>query len=189
MISVDDYTLENYKIADIAKKYGMEKDFIFFLNINDNNGRHKGVEEMARKLSSEGFIIGSHTVNHKSLTEISVFEAKNEIEESKSLIKEWTGKCEWISYPYGQYNDEVIEMVKSAGYKYARTTHTLGLNSPYEIPAMHIGRTKGDEYGGQDSFEMALRTNIKHFYLHYYDLVKSESIEQFDNFIYEKSRN
>ena len=177
MISVDDYTEDNYYIADIAKKYNMQDQFIFFLDTLKAG-------EMAKTLFDDGFIIGSHTVNHRSLSEIPEKEAKYELKESFDSIKRWTGKdCEWLSYPFGQYNEKVIEMVKETGYKYARTTHLLNFNSPYEVSAMHIGRISGDEWGGQDSFEMAKRTRLNHFYLHYYDLLRGDTFKEFEEYV------
>ena len=59
---------------------------------------------------------------------------KREIQESKLEIEKITQKeCRFFSYPWGAYNEEVIEMVKEAGYRYAFSTRE-GLVFPGEDP-------------------------------------------------------
>ncbi len=74
-------------------------------------------------LVKEGIEIGSHTLTHPFLTKIPPAEARKEIEDSKKLLEDKLG-VEVISfcYPYGDYNEAVVRMVRDAGYQYAFTT-------------------------------------------------------------------
>ena len=178
MISVDDYTPSNYVISDIVKKYGMEKNFIFFLDLKD------GAEEMAKRLSSEGFIIGSHTVNHKPLTEISEQETRYELKESKTVIERWTGKeCEWFAYPYGLFNNKVVKAVKNAGYKYARTCKKED-DGKFKLGCFEMSGKNWDK---------ATERKYPIYQMHYYNLEQNNSFNQFNQFLIwyknETSRN
>lgn len=181
MISIDDFHVNNYQIAEMAVKNKIAGEVMFFMNFPTYEA-----EKMAIRLSDYGCQIGSHTINHKNLININPGEVRRELADSRKLIKSLTGKeCSWLAYPFGAYNDEVIQIVKDTGYKYARVTHTFNFENPYEVSAMHIGRLKDEKCGCQNSYEFAKRTSFKHFYTHYIDLFKdkSNSFEQLDKFM------
>lgn len=181
MIMIDDFDPQNIEIAEVAKKYGLQRDFMFFIDFKNMD---RAIDQI-KNFHSQGFRVGSHTVNHKSLEKISPEEVKFELEESKRIITELTGSCDWLAYPYGEYNQSVVEAVRKAGYKYARTTLPFDFGENLEYPAMHIGRIKEDKCDNKNSYEIAKRVKFEHYYLHLYDLYreKLDSFEQFDNFV------
>ena len=64
--------------------------------------------------------IGSHTVTHSPLTNLSTKELEKELRGSKSTIEKHINKpVVHFAYPYGIYNQKVTEFVKKAGYKTA----------------------------------------------------------------------
>ncbi len=72
-----------------------------------------------------GMEIVSHTENHLDLTSKVYSEADlhREIFDSKSILEDKLGvTVDFFIYPYGKYNDQVMGMVKAAGYKMAFTT-------------------------------------------------------------------
>ncbi|WP_448588234.1 polysaccharide deacetylase family protein [Thermocrinis sp.] len=74
-------------------------------------------------LVKAGIEIGSHTLSHPFLTKLSIKDAKREIEDSKKLLEDKLGvKIKSFCYPYGDYNQEIAELVREAGYEYAYTT-------------------------------------------------------------------
>jgi peptidoglycan/xylan/chitin deacetylase (PgdA/CDA1 family) len=79
--------------------------------------------EDARDMIRAGFRIGAHTVTHAVLTAGSSEEAKMEISESKKILENRLQlDVRMFSYPFGQYNAEIIETVKASGYLAAVTT-------------------------------------------------------------------
>lgn len=89
-----------------------------------------------------GIKLGSHTLTHPYLTKLDLKEAKKEIEGSKKILEDKLGvEIDYFCYPYGDYNKQVKELVKEAGYKYAFSTK-LGTfkenNDPYEIPRITV---------------------------------------------------
>ena len=81
-----------------------------------------------------GLEFGSHTLPHSHLTKISL--AKQGIMKAKELLKNRIGEeIKTFCYPYGEYNRDIIELVKEAGYQDVVATPPLGRceNSIYTI--------------------------------------------------------
>jgi peptidoglycan/xylan/chitin deacetylase (PgdA/CDA1 family) len=73
--------------------------------------------------------IGSHTLTHPRLTEISPSQAREEISGSKKKLEDTFGKAvEHFCYPYGDWNPDVRGIVAEAGYKSACITK-FGVNT------------------------------------------------------------
>jgi peptidoglycan/xylan/chitin deacetylase (PgdA/CDA1 family) len=91
----------------------------------------------ARRLTSMGFEIGSHTVNHPILTNLTPAELARELVESKKEIEREIGRpCFSIAYPNGtraDFSPSVEAAVKAAGYEIAFTM-VDGMNGPRTEP-------------------------------------------------------
>ncbi|MGC8852050.1 MAG: polysaccharide deacetylase family protein [Hydrogenobacter sp.] len=85
-----------------------------------------------RELVSAGIEIGSHSLTHPYLSQIPKETARREIEDSKKILEDKLGvEVKTFCYPYGDYNQEVRDMVAEAGYLMAFTTkHGSILESP-----------------------------------------------------------
>jgi len=82
-------------------------------------------EEQIQALASQGYEIGSHSINHPFLTNLSNEEIKKELKESKRQIEEkYNIKVTSFALPYGDYNDEILEEIKKY-YISARTIYNL----------------------------------------------------------------
>lgn len=92
-----------------------------FWDKGKNAGKLKCMSKGELKyLLMSGWEIGSHSLNHYDLTDINLKNLKKEIKTSKEKLENLL-RTEIISfcYPYGKYNDEVIEEIKKSGYKCA----------------------------------------------------------------------
>lgn len=68
---------------------------------------------------------GSHTINHKNLTNIPLLEAKKEMLYSKEMLETiFEKKITSFSFPYGAYNLELVKLAKEIGYTRIYTTNT-----------------------------------------------------------------
>lgn len=77
--------------------------------------------DMIREMDASGLVeIGGHTAGHTTLTKVSLKEAKREVEENKAWLESVLGhKIVSFAYPRGGENDEIVSILKVAGYKYA----------------------------------------------------------------------
>ncbi|MBC7327429.1 polysaccharide deacetylase family protein [bacterium] len=74
-------------------------------------------------LESQGWEVGSHTVSHQNLCHLSMQNQWKEIYQSKVILEKALGhKVYFLSYPAGRFNEQVINLVKMAGYKGAVST-------------------------------------------------------------------
>lgn len=83
-----------------------------------------------RELAAKGMEFGSHTCSHAPLPDISLVEARGELERSLEALQNNLGAKRFpLSYPYGRASEEVIRLSQSLGYSCAVTT-VLGQNDP-----------------------------------------------------------
>ncbi|MGA2750820.1 MAG: polysaccharide deacetylase family protein [Verrucomicrobiota bacterium] len=81
-----------------------------------------------------GHAIGSHSLTHSRLTRLSVRDAREEIFASKKKLEDTFGVAvEHFSYPYGEWNPTVRDLVIEAGYRTACST-AFGVNTPATSP-------------------------------------------------------
>jgi peptidoglycan/xylan/chitin deacetylase (PgdA/CDA1 family) len=79
--------------------------------------------EEIRELSDRGIEIASHTLHHTDLRNVHSEAAKEELLLSKSILEEITGiEVVSFSFPYGSYNDELINLAFESGYSIVYTT-------------------------------------------------------------------
>ena len=83
-----------------------------------------------RRLAANGHEIGAHTINHPHLTMLSVAQRDSEIGGSMMDLRNNLGfDVRTFAYPYGEYNDAVIDSVRKNGFIAARDTDN-DLNYP-----------------------------------------------------------
>ena len=96
------------------------------------------------------FEIGAHTLTHRRLPVISNEEAEKEIVESKAVLEQVTGKeIKVFCYPGGAYTKLHVQLVKDAGYRYARTTarYAFTVDDPYEAgTSLHVYNHRFDAW-------------------------------------------
>ncbi|MDR2984626.1 MAG: polysaccharide deacetylase family protein, partial [Nocardiopsaceae bacterium] len=94
-----------------------------------------------RDIASD-FEIGAHTLTHRSLPTISEEDAETEVVGSKTMLEQITGSAvNTFCYPRGAYTQLHMELVKAAGYRYARTVerYVFSVSDPYKAgTSLHI---------------------------------------------------
>jgi peptidoglycan/xylan/chitin deacetylase (PgdA/CDA1 family) len=132
--SWDDGLKLDLRLADLLDQYGIKGTF-YVCPRKQHELEMLTTNEIASL--SERHEIGAHTLRHSKLTEISLIEAKEEIEGSKAWVEQITGEtCTMFCYPYGDWNTEIASMVEAAGFLGARTTEPLQfeVKEPYSMP-------------------------------------------------------
>jgi peptidoglycan/xylan/chitin deacetylase (PgdA/CDA1 family) len=130
--SWDDGHPLDLKLAELLEKYDIPATF--YIPIDNRKGEYIHPQQI--KEIAQIFDIGGHTYHHVDLTKVPLKEAEREIVEGKRRLEEITGK-EVLSfcYPCGRFNDEIINIVRRAGFIGARTTKsaTRSIKDPFKM--------------------------------------------------------
>ena len=102
--------------------------------------------DQIRALNDAGIEIGSHTVSHPFLVQLSDQQLEQELQHSKRRIEEETGtKVSSLSYPTGgseYFDSRSIRIAKENHYNYAvsydHAAAHLPLTEPFSIPRIHV---------------------------------------------------
>jgi len=142
LVTFDDGYFDNYTQAYfIMKKYGFTGTIFLVTSKIGQDARFMSWDQV-REMQHNGFVFGSHTVNHQPLTNLSPEEAIAELEESSQVMEQQLGsKPRYFAYPSGAYNQQVEQLVRQTGYRAAFTVRygQAGLESdPFAIERIPI---------------------------------------------------
>ena len=141
IISFDDGWADAYTIAfPILKKNGMIGTFFIYTNPLDRSKAYVSWAQL-QEMAAAGMDIQGHTLSHPPLRNLPADEAMKEISESKAMLEKRLGKpIVTLSYPNGEYNTALIEMLKKAGYTSAVTIAAGYRQKPDELFMLHRTR-------------------------------------------------
>ena len=102
-------------------------------------------------MDADGINIESHTVDHKSMTDLTDDELREELVASKKKIEEELGHpIGYMAYPTGTYNLHIAQLVKEAGYKaaftikYGNVDKASNIYALERVPIFHTENTNRD---------------------------------------------
>jgi peptidoglycan/xylan/chitin deacetylase (PgdA/CDA1 family) len=76
-----------------------------------------------RKMERAGLQIGSHTVDHLDLPDLSDSQALYELADSRRTLERKLGHpVQWLAYPAGREDSRIVDLTRRAGYVLATTT-------------------------------------------------------------------
>jgi peptidoglycan/xylan/chitin deacetylase (PgdA/CDA1 family) len=147
-LSYDDGVVQDERFLDIINRYGLKCTF----NINGiyvdpeikNDPSRRMDREQAMALycgkRGDGHEIASHGYSHPFLHLMPSDRVAYEIIKDREVIEGMMGGVvRGFAYPYGAYNDEVVDVLKKCGIAYARTTqstHDFGIPTDWlRMPA------------------------------------------------------
>jgi len=142
IISIDDGYRSTYDIAyPILKKYGFNATLFIYTDFIGAS-RNALTWSQINKMKADGFEIGSHTLSHSDLTiqkegedtQTYMSRIEKELRVSKQIIdKELGQNTILLAYPFGRYNQNVLEISERLGYQVAATVKRGG-NSFFANP-------------------------------------------------------
>ena len=134
VITFDDGWRNQYSYAfPLLRKYGYTATFFIF---TDAIGRDNFLTwDQIRVVNNSGMTIGGHTRTHPYLFELTNMDSlRQEIIGGKRIIEDQIGhSIQEFAYPFGQYDDRIIGVVKEAGYQFARSTHRSVYNAKSDL--------------------------------------------------------
>ncbi len=100
------------KILEILKENDVKAAFFItahYLNTQD---------DLVKQMLEEGHIVGNHTVNHKSIPNLSEEEIRKEVMDLHTVIYEKFGyEMKYIRPPKGEFSEKSIKYTNKLGYK------------------------------------------------------------------------
>jgi len=186
LISFDDNTVHDRRVVELLNKYALKATF--FLN-SGTIGKPGYVERTKLQSLYKGHEVGSHTINHTNLIELDEKEILHQIKGDIDFLRVYSGQeVEGFAYPFGEYNDVVIKVLKDVGVKYARTLRsTKQTEAPHNFykwhPTMHYSglaydtnnrerRNRGIQFmfHSFDQFKEDPDAELFHIWLHSWEL-------------------
>jgi peptidoglycan-N-acetylglucosamine deacetylase len=135
--SWDDGASQDLKIAELLHSQNLSGTFYVIPQAEYKGRRTLSTNEL-RSLRSGGFEIGGHSVSHPKLPKLNRKQIAHEVQECKHILQQALGEdVPMFCYPFGRFDARVIQEVRNAGYKGARTTRMLSVAGeflPFEMP-------------------------------------------------------
>ncbi len=134
--SYDDAQIHDRKLVNILNQYHMKGTFHL-------NGSTLGTEGFIAKEEVKelykGHEVACHGMTHPFFNKLSQGQTAEEIYLDRKTLEECTGGIvRGMSYPYGEYNDELIRTAKSLGIVYSRTVEgTMKFYFPADFMKWH----------------------------------------------------
>ena len=130
VVTFDDGFEDNFLNAfPILKKYNFKATIYLVPNEKTNQWEVKNTSVLSNLLNNEQILqmqnsglieFGSHTLSHVNLSTINDEQLLNELKKSKEEVEKITNQeCEAFAYPYGKFDDNIVNSVKRVGYKNA----------------------------------------------------------------------
>ncbi len=113
-LTFDDGYLVYYDVVyPLMEEYGFDGTLFILANESDKfEGKELIGFEQAKEMQDSGWEIGSHTLNHTSLIGLNENEIENQLNFSKQILEEKGFVISSLAFPFGDYNDEVLEVTK-----------------------------------------------------------------------------
>ena len=113
---------------------------------------------MLKEVSSNNGLILNHSKSHESLVGMDIETLKKEIEQNQIEIEKKIGKQPKIfSYPFGESNRAIEEIIKILDYEIAFSQHSAPIHldqNKYRLPRYALN----DEFGNLKRFKMIIQT-------------------------------
>jgi peptidoglycan/xylan/chitin deacetylase (PgdA/CDA1 family) len=99
-----------------------------------------------RELDAAGMDVGDHTAHHVDLRLLTPLQLRTETAGSRKVLGRVLGHpVYYFAYPFGAYDDAVVNAVRAAGFTLAYTTAggiTETTSAPLTMPRVHVGRSE-----------------------------------------------
>jgi polysaccharide deacetylase family protein (PEP-CTERM system associated) len=120
------------RILDILNRYGVKGTFFILGMVALKH------EALIKKIVEQGHEIASHGFSHRMSTELSPKELKDDLEVSRKLLEDISGKpVRGYRAPNFSVNDAVIRLLRETGYQYDSSLNLFTMHSRYGETHFH----------------------------------------------------
>lgn len=142
-LSYDDGVRQDKRLVEIMDKYGIKGTFNISSAMIGKTGsasRAMSAEEVVDTYTKTGHEVAIHGHTHPYLESLDSGHCVFEVIENRRILENILGTIvKGSAYPFGTYNDEVVDILKKCGIKYARTvesTHKFNIPTDWlRMPA------------------------------------------------------
>lgn len=97
--------------------------------------------DQIRCMKENGMFIGLHGYDHYWMGKLPQEKMKEDVKKALEIMDEFINRKAWVmNYPYGNFNDDVVQYIANQGCKMGLTTEVrmadLDSDNPYQIPRL-----------------------------------------------------
>lgn len=198
-LSYDDNIEEDKQLIDLMEQYGIKGTFNLIPGWFAEEGTTYPEGEtyrlvstnMAKEWYSHPLVeVANHGFSHKYMTSLSVAEMTEEVLECRKVLESMYGRLvKGMAYPYGWYDDTLMEVLKMQGIDYCRTVrNTRGFGLPKNWlawnPTCHHDDPKLEKLA-ERFVDMEVKEWPKLFYLwgHTFEFERNNNWHVIENFL------
>lgn len=133
--SYDDGVKADKRLVELFNKYALKGTFNLNSDLFDIEGEwhgHMGEEESFRTFAQSGQEVALHGARHIFMTRVPLHMAAKEVSDNRAYMEsKYNRIVNGMAYAYGDFNDDIVNVLRSLGVVYARTTKST---HTFEIP-------------------------------------------------------
>jgi len=179
ILSFDDGTISDRRLVQLMNEYALKGTF--HLNSNKLDTKDYLTKEEVKSLFL-GHEVSVHSANHPGLSGMSKIDIINEVIEDRKELEKLTGNIiRGMAYPFGSYDNLVVETISDLGIEYARTVaDTYNFSIPKNFLMWHPSIHQFGKAFFKPNDEANDKKELNSFYSLVYDFLKADSIALLD---------
>ncbi len=179
ILSFDDGTISDRRLVQLMNEYALK--VTFHLNSNKLDTKDYLTKEEVKSLFL-GHEVSVHSANHPGLSGMSKIDIINEVIEDRKELEKLTGNTiRGMAYPFGSYDNLVVETISDLGIEYARTVaDTYNFSIPKNFLMWHPSIHQFGKAFFKPNDEANDKKELNSFYSLVYDFLKADSIALLD---------
>jgi len=179
ILSFDDGTISDRRLVQLMNEYALKGTFHLNSNKLDTKGYLTKEEIKSLFLGHE---VSVHSVNHPGLSGMSKIDIINEVIEDRKELEKLTGNTvRGMAYPFGSYDNLVVETISDLGVEYARTVaDTYNFSIPKNFLMWHPSIHQFGKAFFKPNDEANNKKELNIFYIFVSDFLKADSIVLLD---------